>query len=252
MSPLNVLFLHGFLGTPGLWSGALTEAAEGPTAALVLPGHGPEPWGLDLTSFDAAVDAVAGRCPFTDNTIIVGYSLGARLALGLLERHPARFSGGLVIGVNPGIEDETERAARAAADDAQAEQLEAEGVEKFVDQWENLPLFATQRGLPPAVREQLRRGRLGHTARGLGWALRALSPGRMPSRWGFLAGLTRPLAAVTGRRDERYRAVGERIVRACPGAWHAVVEGVGHNVALEAPALVARELRALLHAARTA
>jgi 2-succinyl-6-hydroxy-2,4-cyclohexadiene-1-carboxylate synthase len=246
-----VLFLHGFLGTPGLWSGAITEAAGGPTAAPVLPGHGPSPWGLDLTSFDAAVDAVAARCPFADSTIVVGYSLGARLALGLLERHPARFVGGLVIGVNPGIEDPTERQARAAADDAQARQIEAEGVEAFVDRWEELPLFATQRGLPPAAREKVREGRLGHTARGLAWALATLSPGRMPSRWGFLRHLTRPLVAVTGALDERYRAVGERLAGAATGARHAVVEGVGHNVALEAPALVARELRALIYTART-
>jgi 2-succinyl-6-hydroxy-2,4-cyclohexadiene-1-carboxylate synthase len=243
--------LHGFLGTPALWSGEILDGVEGERAAPVLPGHGLDPWGVGVESFDQAVDEVARRCPFTDNTLVIGYSLGARLALGLLERHPGRFSGALVIGVNPGIEDPGERAARAAADDAEARRLEDEGVEAFVDRWENLPLFATQRRLPPPAREQLRRGRLGHTTRGLAWALRTLSPGRMPSRWGFLGGMTRPLATVTGGLDERYRAIGARLARACPGAWHAVVEGVGHNVALEAPALVARELRALIYTART-
>jgi 2-succinyl-6-hydroxy-2,4-cyclohexadiene-1-carboxylate synthase len=251
VSEPSVLFLHGFLGTPGLWSGAILDGLDAPTAAMVLPGHGLDPWGTTGTSFDQAVDEVAARCPFTDNTMVVGYSLGARLALGLLERHPARFGGGLVIGVNPGIEDENERSSRAAADDAEARRIEEEGVEAFVDRWENLPLFATQRRLPPAARARLRQGRLQHTPGGLAWALRTLSPGRMPSRWPFLGTMNRPLAAVTGALDVRYRAVGERLVRACPGAWHAVVEGVGHNVALEAPALVARELRALIYTART-
>ena len=64
-----------------------------------------------------------------------------------------------------------ERRRRAASDEALARRLESRGVEDFVDRWQELPLFATQRRLPAAFRERQRTLRLRHRPAGLALAL---------------------------------------------------------------------------------
>src|SRR5436305_857158 len=57
---------------------------------------------------------------------VVGYSLGARIALGLVATR--RAPAAVLIGVNPGLADE-DRPARAAADAAWAALLRARGID---------------------------------------------------------------------------------------------------------------------------
>ena len=69
-------WLHGFLGAPAQWERVRSEGE-----AWWMPGHGPEPWVLPGAGFDEVVDALA---PWTTGRrVLVGYSLGARLPVGL-------------------------------------------------------------------------------------------------------------------------------------------------------------------------
>ena len=60
------------------------------------------------------------------------------------------------VGLGPA--DDNERAASARRDAANAARLRADGLAAFMEEWERLPLFATQRALPSDVRERVRRG----------------------------------------------------------------------------------------------
>ena len=136
---MNLLLLHGFLGTPSTWDRVVPG-----TGAPLLPGHGPDP-DMSPASFEAAVDAIAASL-LPGPVIVAGYSMGARLALGLAVRHPGLVRAAVLASVNPGLGGD-ERAARIAWDDAQAATLIEHGLPAFVDGWERLPLFATQRRL---------------------------------------------------------------------------------------------------------
>ena len=135
---MRLLLLHGFLGAPSTWD----LVAPG-VAAAFLPGHGPTP-DTRPASFAAAVDAIAAT--LTEPVVVAGYSMGARLALGLAIAHPRLVRAAVLAGVNPGV-DEGERAARVAWEVAQAAAILERGLPAFVDAWERLPLFASQRGL---------------------------------------------------------------------------------------------------------
>src|SRR5205085_5578932 len=80
--------------------------------AIALPGHGGGPV---LATWDDNLSAIAEQIRGCE--VVVGYSLGARVALGLVVsgRRPL----GVLIGVNPGITD-TERASRREFDAAWA------------------------------------------------------------------------------------------------------------------------------------
>jgi 2-succinyl-6-hydroxy-2,4-cyclohexadiene-1-carboxylate synthase len=189
--------------------------------------------------FDEVVDALA---PWTTGRrVLVGYSLGARLALSLALRHPGELRAVVLVGGTPGLEDAAERAARAAADDALAASIGRDGLEAFVERWEALPLFATQRELSHEVQAAQRSWRTQHRPEAIAWALSTLSTGRMPPLWDRLATAPFTVHAVTGARDEKFTRIAEEMVRRGGGrVVHHRVAGAGHNVVLEDPAAVAR------------
>nr|MBA2545037.1 alpha/beta fold hydrolase [Deltaproteobacteria bacterium] len=126
---MRALLLHGFAGAPASWDEVIAAGlgALEPTA-VTLPGHG-GPMGA---SWQDNLDAV----PTDDAEIAIGYSFGARVALGLLAS--GRIPRAILIGVNPGIPD-VERPARRAADAVWARMLRDQGIAAFVAAWEALP-----------------------------------------------------------------------------------------------------------------
>ena len=176
------MLLHGFTGAPASWSPVIARAelARSPIVPW-LAGHGPDWRERAVASFDEEVErlcALASTMPRP--RYVGGYSLGARVAAGMLARSPGLFEGAVLVGVHPGLGDEEARQARRAADEGRAARLRAEGVRAFVADWEQQPIFASQERLPETVRAEQRETRLGHDAEGLARSLEALGLGRMP------------------------------------------------------------------------
>jgi 2-succinyl-6-hydroxy-2,4-cyclohexadiene-1-carboxylate synthase len=250
----RIVLLPGFLGAPSLWDAALAAAAPGAAlASVTLPGHGAHPW-IPFPSgtshadgpFALVVERLARALPPGPGAVLAGYSMGARLALSLLSLEPGRHAGALLVGVDPGLADPAERAARQAWDEAQAAAIEREGLPAFVERWAELPLFASQRALPQPTLDAQRQARLAHSAGGAAWAMRSLGLGAMPERWSTLPAIRCPITVLTGELDQKFTDLGRRMAAASPRVRHVVAEGAGHNVVLERPAAVAAALRALL------
>ena len=232
-----IVALHGFTGGAESWA-AVESACGVPFATPALLGHGAE--APSVETFDEEVDRLAG---VIDGPVhLVGYSLGARLALGIALRHPGRVRALSLVGVNPGLEHDDDAQARREADQALAARLERDGLEAFVDFWEALPLFETQRVLPPAVRAAHRERRLGNSSSGLARALRVLGLGAMPPRWNDLPTLSMPVTLVVGELDAKFRALALRALRRIPTCRLEVVRGIGHDVLVEAPVALAKIL----------
>ncbi|MEM9694353.1 MAG: alpha/beta fold hydrolase [Myxococcota bacterium] len=231
----NVVAWHGFAGAPASWAEVRKRLNHGSFSAPWLPGHGPNP--LFAKQFeDAALLLSAGAPP---GALLVGYSLGARLALTAALRQPERWSAVIAIGGNPGVDD---RPGRQRWDEAQAAQIEADGVVAFARRWEQLPIFATQN---LTQRKAQRAFREGHTVEGLAWAMRTLGQGRMPNLWTRLARWPSalPLTIIVGGDDQKYAAVGQRLARVVRHARLHRIGGVGHNPVVETPAAVASIIR---------
>lgn len=232
-----IVALHGFTGRPESWD--CTQVLAGARFATpTILGHGAEAPGV--TDFDGEVDRLA--LGFRGASDVLGYSLGARLALGIAVRRPELVRSLTLVGVNPGLEDEPSAQARREADELLARSVERDGLAPFVDRWERLPLFATQRSLPEDVRADRREKRLAHDPKGLARALRVLGLGVMPSRWESLSLLQMPITLVVGGEDTKFRGIAQRFRDRRPSTRVEVVPGVGHDVTLEAPEVLARIL----------
>ncbi|MBM4416421.1 MAG: 2-succinyl-6-hydroxy-2,4-cyclohexadiene-1-carboxylate synthase [Chloroflexi bacterium] len=236
-----LVLLHGFTGSASSWT-PFVEAVAGEwlTIAADVVGHGASdaPEALDHYRMEAAAaDLVALlRALGHQRACWLGYSMGARVALHVAALHPEATAALVVEGGNPGIRDAAERAARVASDEALAERIEREGVPAFIDFWEAVPLFATQRELPSATWDAQRAGRLRNSPRGLANSLRGMGAGAHAPLWDRLAAVAAPALVLAGERDERYAAIGRELAAALPGATVHLVPGAGHNTHLERPA----------------
>ena len=210
----------------------------GEVIAPALVGHAGSEAGERVASFDDEVERLAALVPEGATAHVVGYSLGARLGLALLARHPRRFPSGTLIGVHPGLRDEHERRERRASDEKWCALLETEGVEAFVAAWQEQPLFATQRRLPAAVLEAQRAERLSHSAAGLARSLRVTGLGQMPDLRPELRLVSPRLTVLAGELDAKFAAFAEELARIVPGCVARLGRASGHNLLLEDPDLV--------------
>ncbi len=246
-----LVLLHGFTGAPASWEAVVERrgTAAGSPAAFAPPllGHDGTPGPPDVGGWDDELDRLAGlvRARFDGPVTLSGYSLGGRVALGLLARHPELFAAAALIGANPGPAGPAERGARREMDEVWARLLERDGLPTFVAAWEALPLFRTQRLLDRDVLERQRRIRLAHDPAGLVRALRALGLGAMPDYRPALERIAMPVRIVAGEADQKFRVLAGEMAERLPRARTTIVAGAGHNVVLERPAEIARLLQEL-------
>jgi len=171
-----------------------------------------------------------------EGRVLVGYSLGGRLALRAVLREPERYAGLVTVGATAGIE---ERAARAADDEKLASWMERSSIEEIVAVWERQPLFADQ---SETLIEAQRAGRLSHDPADLASLLRTAGQGAVEPVWDELPGFDRPLLAIAGSRDEHYTEAARRMAELAPRGRFESVPDAGHAAQLQRPEAVARLL----------
>jgi 2-succinyl-6-hydroxy-2,4-cyclohexadiene-1-carboxylate synthase len=235
----SLVLLHGFGGTHRAWDGVvdLVDRERYRPLALDLPGHGTEADAPRPISFVGCVEHVLDASPA--RFALCGYSLGGRVALHVALAAPERVVRLVLIGVNPGIEDQGERAARRRSDRALADELEGGPYEEFIERWRTQPLFAAD---PPEVGVLARADQRRNRPDALAAVMRGLGTGEMQPLWDRLPELAMPVTALVGERDGKFLALGHRMVELMPAGELVVVPG-GHGLPLENPAAIVGVLR---------
>jgi 2-succinyl-6-hydroxy-2,4-cyclohexadiene-1-carboxylate synthase len=234
-----LVLLHGFTQTGRLWGHFGDLLAESHTLlAIDLPGHGDSgSVRADLPTTAAlvaeAVHSQVGEAPCA----VLGYSLGARVALHVALGAGLALHGVLFIGVTAGIEDADERTSRRQFDDVMADELEASGdVARFVGSWLRGPLFERLASNDAAQRAE----RLRNTADGLAASLRQCGTGTQAPMWDLLSTMSAPVLALAGSDDTRFASHALRVARLVPHGVASLIPGGGHAVHLAQPDQAAR------------
>jgi 2-succinyl-6-hydroxy-2,4-cyclohexadiene-1-carboxylate synthase len=230
-----VLFIPGFMQRGDAWR---------PVAEL-LPERYPSRM---LDHAEHSFEGRLGEILSCDASVLVGYSLGGRLALRAALRAPAAFTAVVLVGSTAGIEEGPLRAARAEADEKLASWIEAASIEDIVSLWERQPLFADQ---SETLVEAQRPGRLAQDQRALALLLRTAGQGALDPVWHELSQLELPVLAIAGARDDGYTRAAKRIASTAPHGQVAIVEEAGHAAHLQRPDEVARILSEFLEGVNT-
>jgi 2-succinyl-6-hydroxy-2,4-cyclohexadiene-1-carboxylate synthase len=169
--------------------------------------------------------------------VLVGYSLGGRLALRAVLREPHRYAGLVTVSTTAGIDEAPARTARAEADERLAAWIEASPMEDVVSVWERQPLFADQ---SETLVAQQWPGRLSHDPAALALLLRTAGQGVLEPVWHDLLRLDLPVLAIAGARDDGYVRAARRIAETAPRGRAAIIAEAGHAPQLQQPEEVAR------------
>lgn len=235
-----VVLLHGFTGSAAGWGRFGELLAERHTVVAVdIVGHGRSdapPSVADYGMERATADLVAAArlCGYT-RAAWLGYSMGGRTALQVAVAHPEAVERLALIGGAPGIADAGERATRVKSDEELAERIGRDGITAFVDYWENIPLFASQKRMAADRKAAVRAGRLANAPAGLANSLRGMGAGAQRPLHAELPAIAIPVLAIAGELDTKYVGVGRAIAGAVPGGRAAVIADAGHAPQVERP-----------------
>jgi 2-succinyl-6-hydroxy-2,4-cyclohexadiene-1-carboxylate synthase len=242
----HIIFLHGFLGSGSDWLPVARELDDTYCCMMVdLPGHGNASF-LQKSSidgfFEKTVDALADllRQSAFSPCFLVGYSMGGRLALTLLLRHPDLFTKAIIISASPGLRTQKEQIDRQEHDEKIARKIER-NFEGFIEAWYNQPLFSTLKNHP--IFKEVEEERKINDPSSLAIALRVLGTGRQPSLWKSLVKNNAPVRFFVGEKDERYVEIGHQMVKLCPGSDLEIFPHCGHTLQLENKELFLDRLR---------
>ncbi len=224
----RILFVPGFMQRGDAWR-PVAERIETSCRSARLD-HG-------RSTFSGRIDEITTA--MTPGTVLVGYSMGGRLALHAALRRPHSLSGLVVVGASAGIEDAAAREERRSADERLAAWMERHSIEEIVETWEGLPVFA---GQSRELREWLRPGRLSHDPVELASLLRTAGQGALPPVWERLGEVTCPALLVVGESDDDYVQAAYRMAESLPRGSARLVPGAGHAPHLEQPELFGRLL----------
>ena len=231
-----VVWIHGFLGSSVDFLPHASRLAGDFRSLLVdLPGHGGS-IAVRPRSVEDAAELVARTIAARgiDRAHLVGYSLGGRVALRVAAAHQPIVKTLVVESASPGIVGSAARAVRVESDRVRSERLTEEGRSAFLDSWYRQTVFKS------LARDEARRSGLAESRNVVdetttALALVAFSPGTQVPLWRKLPAIRLPVLYVAGELDEKYVAVGRRVVSLMPTASLAVVPDAGHVVHFEAP-----------------
>ena len=165
----------------------------------------------------------------TGGDILLGYSMGGRLAMGMLESR--RFARAIIVsaGLNAPDPDRRNR------DEEWARRFETEEWSSLMRAWNAQPVFG---GHELARREE------DYDRAELARQLREWSPAVLPPP--KLERIETPVLWVAGERDAKYVEIAERAVAGLPHAELWICRGAGHRVPWEQPAAFVERLRDFL------
>lgn len=177
---------------------------------------------MELEQFGSALNEEA-RAADGAGKVLLGYSMGGRLALhALLDRPAGPWQAAVIVSAHPGLEDEQQRVQRRATDaDWAAKALRGDWA-GLLDEWNSQPVLAD--GPAPDRAGLIRRRQM--VARSfVDWSLGAQAP-----LWSSLGGIKLPVLWVAGMRDRKFADLAERAAGLMPDAELWVAEAAGHRV----------------------
>lgn len=236
----TLVLLHGFTGSIESWETVVSLLpASFKIVAIDLMGHGKtdKPKNVAKYTMEEQIEILNELFEQLelDSFSLLGYSMGGRVALSYACQYRKKIKHLILESSSPGLKTKDERMARQKSDEKLADFILEKGIVAFVDYWENIPLFVTQKSLPESVQESIRAQRLSQSEIGLANSLRGMGTGKQPSLWDQLPKLSFPVTIITGSLDEKYCRIGKEMEKLLPKAKYYEVEQVGHTVHVENP-----------------
>lgn len=236
----SIILLHGFLGNSEDWMEAAAQLSDRFLCVMPdLPGHGRS---LTTDASDYTFKAMAqsivavAEMQGLRKPVLLGYSMGGRIALYTALQFPDLFSGLILESASPGLASEGERGQRIAEDELRASRIGEIGIESFVEEWHAMPMFASIRRNEKRF-ERLVARRKQADAEGIAMSLRVAGTGSQMPLWNRLDELMMPVLLLVGAEDSKFRDTNREMKESLRDCRMKEVPRAGHNVHFGQPRL---------------
>lgn len=235
--PVECWCLHGAVGVVSDWRElAQSLALKGISTRAIDLWRFLQCECVNIPEFGKRLNAeAAGEIPRAGRRILIGYSMGGRLALhALLEHGP--WDAAVIISANPGIRDANEAARRRVADTVWATQALTLPWQEFLEKWNNQPL------LSGAIRDSHEDEKLMQHRREIARSFVDWSVGNQALLWERLQEIKVPTLWIAGENDLKFRSLAEEAVGLSDQFSLAIAPAVGHRVPWESGGWLAERI----------
>ena len=233
ISPI-IVALHGFGGSSWDFT-MLAENSPYRWVGIDLLGHGMSNKPTDSSAYRLRSQLQLLDRHLQEQHILLGYSMGGRLALHYTLTDLGHCCGLVLVGTTPGIVDEDSRQSRKQWDEQMAHQLEEKGSKIFFDEWAKLPIIQSQERIPYKYRQAMKRCRTNNDAHAVAASMRGFGSGAMPHCWSEISQLTIPILMIVGAEDQKYIPIANQMKNVQPAAELHLIANAGHCAHLEQP-----------------
>ena len=226
---MKLFCIHGNFQTVKVWQ-PLEERMKAGFSDLEMvtedlyakPFQGFDDWTKDFC--DRAELAANG-----EKSVLLGYSLGGRLALHACIHRPDLWQGVVVVGADPGLGSNEEKNQQFTRDLYWADRLKKEPLEQLVREWDEQPVFCGIENSAPRNLDELDPIQLSQQ-------FEVFSKGFQQNLVSSLSELkTPPVLFLAGEKDQKYQGIGEKLSKSSSVVKAQVVADSGHRVPWENP-----------------
>ncbi|MDN3682257.1 2-succinyl-6-hydroxy-2,4-cyclohexadiene-1-carboxylate synthase [Vibrio tapetis subsp. quintayensis] len=237
-----IILLHGLLGDTDDWFSIAPYLQDYACLAIDLPCHG-QSKDIQCLDFDhvceLVVKAIQNVISQDRKVSIVGYSLGARIAMyGLACKRFTHLNISSVVleGGNFGLREAVEKQQRWINDEQWAVRFSTDPIEQVLDAWYQQEVFSS---LNDEQRQTLIGKRKHNNGQAIAGMLMATSLAKQPYLLTALQGLSSPvLHYICGEQDTKFTSLAHS-----SGLSFSRVDQAGHNVHQEQPNAFAQIIR---------
>jgi 2-succinyl-6-hydroxy-2,4-cyclohexadiene-1-carboxylate synthase len=239
-SKKTILLLHGFTGSANDWTDVFQKIDKRfNKIALDLIGHGKSnsPTSINYYVAESLVNQIEQVINYLklEETILLGYSMGGRVALNFALTKPDLIKGLILESSSAGIKNEKERTARQTSDEELATYIENNRLEDFAAMWLDQELFGTLRRFSNDKLKRMKEERAKNSKTGLANSLRGFGTGVMPYLGSELSNLKIPVFLITGELDDKFTQINQSLKKSIPSTKYKLITAAGHNTHLEEP-----------------
>jgi len=215
----SLVTLHGFLGAPNDWRFLENKGFSAEHLDL-----------FDQKTFHPekglweAGRVVNRNAAHFDSKVLLGYSLGGRIALHALVQNPSFWKAAIIVSTHPGLATRKEKRLRLAHDARWSSRFQKENWESVVKAWNAQPVFGTNqidRKESFFSRESLSSGLIG-------WSL-----GNQSNFFAQLTSLFLPILWITGASDKKFTQIAQKLEFSHSLSSHSVIADAYHRVPWE-------------------
>ncbi|WP_300562604.1 2-succinyl-6-hydroxy-2,4-cyclohexadiene-1-carboxylate synthase [Companilactobacillus sp.] len=240
LSQVTFVFLHGFLGSKRDFEKIVGDFSE-QYLVLDLLGFGEnkdqniEPDRFIQKNQVEDLEDIFSKLNLV-NINLVGYSMGGRLAIAYALKYPKRINSLFLESTTAGISDQQQRLDRQNHDKKLAHSVIDQGMDKFIENWEKLPLFSSQQAVSKNDFTFMHQQRIDQNPINVANSLLEMGTGKQPNYWPDVGQLSKlSVKIIVGSKDSKFIKIGHRLHELIHGSTLTVVSNSGHNVHFETP-----------------